>query len=107
MTRWVSLLLSLTQMASSSPISAGSTGHDMQVILSLAVRPQKQVHPIDRSLSVAFTPCLVRTRRPGGGEQIRLGRPLLDQRPVTDRPATHGRRFPWAQPAAESAGADT
>ena len=27
---------------------------------------------------MAFTPCLVRTRRPGGGELIRLGDPLLD-----------------------------
>lgn len=27
---------------------------------------------------MAFTPCLVRTRRPGGSELIRLGHPLLD-----------------------------
>jgi len=35
-------------------------------------------HRIDRGPVVAFDPCLVRSARPGGGELIRLGHPLLD-----------------------------
>jgi len=33
---------------------------------------------IDRGPVVSFIPCLLRTARPGGGDLIRLGHPLLD-----------------------------
>lgn len=50
----------------------------MQVIFFRAVGAGERGHLIDRSPSVALQTCLVRTRRPGGGELIRLGHPLLD-----------------------------
>ena len=50
----------------------------MRVIHCRPDRGAQGGSPHRSETSVAFMPCLLRTARPGGGELIRLGHPLLD-----------------------------